>query len=132
MDETARFSFYKKTYFYELERKEKLISRLNLPLAILGVLLSFLSYMLAKAPSADDGFVGISFWVFYLSAAFCVLCGAFYFRSSWQLRDFDRGLPTSTDLENYRVEATSHFAVHGENSDDAETYFKAIILSLLY
>ncbi|MDU8427484.1 hypothetical protein RYB70_27280, partial [Pseudomonas syringae pv. actinidiae] len=35
MDEAARFTFYEKIYFYELERKEKLISRLNLPLAIL-------------------------------------------------------------------------------------------------
>lgn len=129
MDEAERFAFYEKIYFYELERKEKLISRLNLPLAILVVLLSFLSYMLDKAPNPDDGFVGISFWILYLSAVFCVLSGAFYFRSSWQLRDFDRGLPTLIDLEKYRVEATSHFALHGENRDDAETYFKAIILS---
>lgn len=99
MDDAARFTFYEKIYFYELERKEKLISRLNLPLAILGVLLSFLSYMLAKAPSSEDGFAGVSFWIFYLSAVFCLLCGAYYFRSSWQLRDFDRGLPTLSELE---------------------------------
>lgn len=128
MDEAARFAFYEKIYFYELERKEKLISRLNLPLAILGVLLTFLSYMLAKAPSSEDGFAGVSFWILYLSAVFCLLCGAYYFRSSWQLRDFDRGLPTLTELEKYRAEATAHFAVHGENQDDAETYFKTIIL----
>ncbi|EGH74116.1 hypothetical protein PSYAR_26549 [Pseudomonas syringae pv. aceris str. M302273] len=129
MDEAARFTFYEKIYFYELERKEKLISRLNLPLAILGVLLSFLSYMLGKAPSAGDGFAGISFWILYLCAMFCLLCGAYYFRSSWQLRDFDRGLPTLTDLERYRADAAAHFAVHGENQDDAEIYYKTIILS---
>lgn len=129
MDEAARFEFYEKIYFYELERKEKLISRLNLPLAILGVLLSFLSYMLGKAPGSEDGFAGVSFWILYLCAVFCLLCGAYYFRSSWQLRDFDRGLPTLTELERYRVEATAHFAIHGENQDDAETYFKMIILS---
>jgi hypothetical protein len=129
MDEAARFAFYEKIYFYELERKEKLISRLNLPLGILGVLLSFLSYMLGKAPSPEDGFAGVSFWIFYLCAVFCLLCGAYYFRSSWQLRDFDRGLPTLTDLERYRNDATAHFAVHGENPDDAATYYKTIILS---
>ena len=106
MDDAARFTFYEKIYFYELERKEKLISRLNLPLAILGVLLSFLSYMLGKAPSSGDGFVGISFWICYLSAIFCLLCGAYYFRSSWQLRDFDRGLPTLAELEKYRADVT--------------------------
>ncbi|OZY32383.1 hypothetical protein CJF36_12150 [Pseudomonas lundensis] len=67
--------------------------------------------------------------MFYLSAVFCLLCGAYYFRSSWQLRDFDRGLPTLSELERYRADATAHFAVHGENDDDAETYFKTIILS---
>ncbi|KAE9642629.1 hypothetical protein EJA70_18185 [Pseudomonas sp. PB103] len=67
--------------------------------------------------------------MFYLSAVFCLLCGAYYFRSSWQLRDFDRGLPTLSELEMYRADATAHFAVHGENDDDAETYFKTIILS---
>lgn len=129
MDDAARFAFYEKIYFYELERKEKLISRLNLPLAILGVLLSFLSYMLGKAPSSEDGFAGVAFWIFYLCAVLCLLCGAYYFRSSWQLRDFDRGLPTLAELERYRADATAHFAVHGENDDDAETYFKTIILS---
>lgn len=129
MDEIARFAFYERIYFYELDRKEKLISRLNLPLAILGVLLSFLSYMLSKAPGSEDGFAGISFWIFYLSAVFCLLCGAYYFRSSWQLRDFDRGLPTLKELENYRSQAITHFAVHGENDDDADTYFKSVILN---
>ncbi|AQT97470.1 hypothetical protein B1R45_17280 [Pseudomonas azotoformans] len=85
--------------------------------------------MLGKAPSSQDGFAGVSFWIFYLSAVFCLLCGAYYFRSSWQLRDFDRGLPTLSELERYRADATAHFAVHGENDDDAETYFKTIILS---
>lgn len=129
MDDAARFAFYEKIYFYELERKEKLISRLNLPLAILGVLLSFLSYMLSKAPNTDDGFVGVSFWTLYLCAVFCLLCGAYYFRSSWQLRDFDRGLPTLSELEAYRATTIAHFAVHGENDDDVEIYFKSIILN---
>ncbi|MDH4603739.1 hypothetical protein JW321_13395 [Pseudomonas syringae pv. papulans] len=85
--------------------------------------------MLGKAPSPGDGFAGVSFWILYLCAVFCLLCGAYYFRSSWQLRDFDRGLPTLVDLEIYRADATAHFAEHGENTDDAATYYKAIILS---
>ncbi|MBV6748955.1 hypothetical protein KV580_01505 [Pseudomonas chlororaphis] len=60
---------------------------------------------------------------------FCLLCGIYYFRSSWQLRDYDRGLPTLNAMERYRAEATEHFSVHGENEDDVETYFKSVILS---
>lgn len=129
MDEAARFTFYEKIYFYELERKEKLISRLNLPLAILGVLLSFLSFMLSKAPTPSDGYLGIFFWIFYLCAIISLLCGVYYFKSSWQLRDYDKGLPTLNALEGYRADATAHFSVHGENEDDAEIYFKAVILN---
>ncbi|KTC23872.1 hypothetical protein AO392_00315 [Pseudomonas putida] len=56
-------------------------------------------------------------------------CGAFYFWSSWQLREYDKGFPTLAELERYRAEAASHFALYGENPDDAETYFKSVILS---
>lgn len=129
MDEASRFTFYEKIYFYELDRKEKLISRLNLPLTILVVLLSFFSYMLAKAPTTDDGYVGVFFWTFYFCALICMLRGAYYFWISWQLPDYDRGLPTLNEMEKYRAEATAHFAVYGENEDDAETYFKSVILN---
>ena len=129
MNEESRFLFYERIYFYELERKEKLISRLNLPLTILVVLLSFFSYMLGNAPTTDDGYVGVFFWVFYFCALICLLRGAYYFWISWQLPDFDKGLPTLIAMEAYRADATAHFAIHGENTDDAETYFKSVILN---
>ncbi len=85
--------------------------------------------MLAKAPTTDDGYVGVFFWTFYFCALMCMLRGAYYFWISWQLPDFDRGLPTLNDMEKYRADATAHFAIHGENDDDAENYFKSVVLS---
>lgn len=127
MDEKERFGFYEKIYFYELDRKEKLISRLNLPLAMLVAVVSFLSYMLNKAPTTHDGASGVFFWIFYLSTIITLLLGARYFWSSWQLKDYDKGLPTLAELDRYRIEAEKHFKQYGENPDDAETYFRSVI-----
>lgn len=129
MDEKERFGFYEKIYFYEMDRKEKLISRLNLPLAMLVAVVSFLSYMLNKAPTTHDGPSGVFFWIFYLCTIVTLLCGARYFWSSWQLKDYDKGLPTLAELERYRTESDKYFADYGENPDDADTYFRSIIQS---
>jgi hypothetical protein len=127
MDEKERFGFYEKIYFYELDRKEKLISRLNLPLAILVAITSFLSYMLNKAPTTHDGLSGVFFWIFYFCTIVTLLCGAKYFWSSWQLKDYDKGLPTLIELERYRETSNAHFKVHGVNLDDGDTYFRSVI-----
>jgi hypothetical protein len=127
MDEKERFGFYEKIYFYEMDRKEKLISRLNLPLAMLVAVVSFLSYMLNKAPTTHDGSSGVFFWIFYFCTIVTLLCGARYFWSSWQLKDYDKGLPTLTELERYREASNNHFKIYGENVDDGDTYFRSVI-----
>ncbi|AHC32933.1 MULTISPECIES: hypothetical protein [unclassified Pseudomonas] len=127
MDEKERFSFYEKIYFYEMDRKEKLISRLNLPLAMMVAVASFLSYMLNKAPTTQDGPSGVFFWIFYLFTILLLLCGARYFWSSWQLKDYDKGLPTLIELEKYRESSNLHFKTYGKNPDDGDTYFRLVI-----
>lgn len=128
MDERERFALYEKIYFHEMDRKEKLISRLNLPLAMIVAVVSFLSYMLDKAPTTEDGYAGVFFWSSYFCTIVSLVVGSWYFWSSWQLRAFDKGLPTLLELEDYRGKAEAHFSVYGENEDDAETYFKSVIL----
>lgn len=59
MDDKSRFALYEKLYFHELDRKDKLLARLNLPLAMIAGLLSFFGYLLNKAPSSSDGWPGV-------------------------------------------------------------------------
>ncbi|PMY04252.1 hypothetical protein C1Y18_23580, partial [Pseudomonas sp. MPR-R5A] len=56
-----------------------------------------------------------------------LLCGARYFWSSWQLKDYDKGLPTLIELEKYRESSNLHFKTYGKNPDDGDTYFRLVI-----
>lgn len=49
------YKLYEKIYLAEIDRKEKLISRLNLPLALIVALLSFLSYLLFGGEGGGGG-----------------------------------------------------------------------------
>lgn len=128
MDEKERFAFYEKVYFYELERKEKLFARLNMPLAMLVATVTFLSYMLNSAPTTADGASGVFFWVFYLCAGFSAVIGGAYFRLSWSLRDFDKGLPTSLDLELHRRSYTDNYEAYWDSEDEAHANFRRVVL----
>lgn len=66
MDDKEKFTFYEKVFYQELDRKEKLYARLSMPLAMLVAIVTFLSYMLNKAPTTEGGFASVFFWIFYL------------------------------------------------------------------
>lgn len=109
------YKLYEKVYFFEADRKEKLIARLNLPLAMLVALSSFLSYLLGKAPPSTQT-AGIFFWVFFLSCGICVGLGIFHFAKAWRIRNADLSIPTMTKLENHRQELLAYYGDGGEET----------------
>lgn len=128
MDFNERFSFYEKLYFHELERKEKLIGRLNLPLAMLVGLTSFLGYMLNKAPTTEDGWPAVFFWSFYGIAVICIAVSAWEFKSAWGRREYDFILPTTENLENYRLKIQDYY----KDEEDGENTHKQIFKETIY
>lgn len=129
MDQKERFTFYEKVFYQELDRKEKLYARLNMPLAMLVALVTFLSYLLSKAPTTNSGTASVFFWVFFLSACATLLIGALYFRATWALRDSDRGLPTLMELETHRRSFTDDFEKYWDTPEDADQHFKGLVLN---
>ncbi|WLH44303.1 hypothetical protein [Pseudomonas beijingensis] len=129
MDEKERFVLYEKVFFQELDRKEKLYARLNMPLAMLVAITTFLSYMLNKAPTTEDGTSSIFFWIFYLGTCVMLLLGALYFRAAWTLRDSDRGLPTLIDLETHRRSFSDDFEKYWDTPEEAEKHFKSLVIN---
>ncbi|SFU11612.1 hypothetical protein [Pseudomonas marincola] len=109
------FQLYEKIYFFEAERKEKLIVRLNLPLAMLVALLSFLSYLLGKAPPSSET-TGLFFWVLYLYSCMCVAMGIWHFAKAWRLRVNDLSIPTLFKLEEHRKKLISYYGDGGEET----------------
>jgi hypothetical protein len=66
MNEDQLFQLYEKLYFHELDRREKLSARLNMPLAVLVAITDFLSYMLQNRQEHLTGWFDLAFWIFYL------------------------------------------------------------------
>lgn len=129
MDDKERFTFYEKVFYQEIDRKEKLYARLNMPLAILVAVVTFLSYMLNKAPTTDAGFASVFFWIFYLSTCVMLLIGSLYFRAAWALRDLDKGLPTLIELEAHRCSFSDDYEKYWDTPEEANAYFKSLVLN---
>ena len=101
MNEDQLFVLYEKLYFQELDRREKLSSRLNVPLAVLVATIGFLSFMLNSAPNQSEGAAQILFWFFFVCACIAVSIGTWFFKSSW-FGHTDKLLPTANETEAYR------------------------------
>lgn len=127
MKEEERFDFYEKLYFHELDRKEKLISRLNMPMVMLVGLLSFFGYMLNKAPSAQDGWHGVFFWTLYDCAFICLLVSSWFFKAAWGRGSYDYVLPVLDVLEKYRVTLCSYYLGEPDAEKLCDTQYKEVI-----
>lgn len=102
------YKLYEKIYLAESERKEKLMSRLNLPLAMIVALLSFLSYLLSKAPNVETS-EGVVFWTAYLMAGVYLLVGMAHFSKAWRVRKDDLVIPTAEKLESHRKSLLEYY-----------------------
>lgn len=103
------YKLYEKIYLAEAERKEKLMARLNLPLAMIVALLSFLSYLLSKAPSVETT-EGVIFWTAYFMAGIYLLVAMAHFSKAWRVRKDDLIIPTAEKLENYRKSLLDYYS----------------------
>ncbi|MBV4522593.1 hypothetical protein KVG88_21235 [Pseudomonas sp. SWRI74] len=106
--EDEEFKLYEKIYMAEADRKEKLLSRLNLPLAMIIALLSFLSYLLPKAPPTDTT-AGIYFWILYLGAGVFIIRAMWHFARAWRIRFDDLAIPVAEKLEDHRKTLISYY-----------------------
>jgi hypothetical protein len=118
------FELYEKIYLAEIDRKEKLISRLNLPLAMIVALLSFLSYLLAKAPQTDTT-PGVYFWIMYLMAGVFVLRAMWHFAGAWLVRFDDLAIPVAEKLENHRKMLIEYY---DGSVEQANSFFMQIMM----
>ena len=71
-------AFYKEAYFFELDRKDKINSNLNLPITVLVLVVGVLSYYLNNLPNLGYNFSSV---VFCLSILILIVntCVSFYF-----------------------------------------------------
>jgi hypothetical protein len=127
MNQEQLFTFYEKLYFQEMERREKLSARLNVPLAILVAVVGFLSFMLNGATVGISGWPSILFWTLFLSACGATAVGAWFFKASW-FGHTDKLLPTANETENYREKLNNLY----KDFDEKEQWVEESLKQYLY
>ena len=100
MNKDEQFKLYEKQYYHEIEMREKLNSRLQMPFAVLVVVAGFLGYMLQNASTGDIGIGVIAFWGFWSLAILALASGIWFFKKSW-FGHTDKLLPTAEASANY-------------------------------
>jgi len=127
MNQEQLFAFYEKLYFQELERREKLSARLNVPLAILVAVIGFLSFMLNGAPISVSEWSSFLFWAFFVSACGSTAVGAWFFKASW-FGHTDKLLPTANETEAYRAKLIDLY----KDFDEKEQWVEESLKQYLY
>jgi len=95
------FKLYEKQYYHEIEVRDKLNARLQIPLAVLVATIGFLGFMLQNKSPDVSGFGVALFWVAYGVSLVGVVFSVVFFRKSW-FGHTDKLLPTAIETENYR------------------------------
>jgi len=124
MDDQGRFELYEKLYFHELDRKDKLLARLNLPLGMIVGLLTFFGFLLSKPPPGDD-WPYVFFWALYDCAFISFVLALWHFRKAWIRGEYDYVIPVLRRLEEHlQKELKPYF---GSDNDGLNSYFEKVI-----
>lgn len=122
MKEDKLFELYEKLYFHEIEMREKLNGRLQLPLAILISLLGFLAFMLRNLEILSLNLNSVIFILFYLASFFFILASIQNFIRSWYGYEY-AFLPSAEDTENYRKKLIGTYEDYDECDNLVTKYF---------
>lgn len=126
-----RFSlreFYKELYFHEIDVREKLNSRIQIPLAIILSMIGGLSFMTPRLNIV----VYDLFLIGYL-VCFCLTCISLIIATLFLIRSFFGHeysfLPTARDCEDYRILLGETYKGY-ENADElVEEHFEKFIVN---
>lgn len=117
MSLSDRLDLYREQYYFELERKDRLTSRLSFPSGIVTVLAGALGYFLTLSEQAPPGFVGVLFA--YMVTAMAMALASTVFCLMMAYRDHRYGyLPNAQEVEKYWNALAQHYK---ETTDGAKT-----------
>ncbi|MBV6324906.1 hypothetical protein [Duganella violaceipulchra] len=109
MDNQARFDFYEKLYFHEMEAREQMTTRLQIPLALLISTIGMLGFM---AQNLDRGRVNGWYYgfetAFLIAALFILVSGWYCVKSAWG-HEY-AVLPVATAWHTYHADCTALYA----------------------
>jgi hypothetical protein len=127
MDKDGLFSLYEKLYFHEIEVREKLTGRLQLPLAILVGELGLIGYMLSNKTNVAFSYYICAFWSFYILSCASVLAAIYYFIRSWHGYEYSF-IPSPSAIDVYRCQLIEFYT----DDEEKEILVKSALKNFLY
>jgi hypothetical protein len=96
------FKLYKKLYFHEIEAREKLNSRLQLPLTIIVAQIGLVAYVVNASKIPDDSLICRLYVILLVVTLVALVFAIYFFVRSWFNYTYSF-LPVARETENYRT-----------------------------
>lgn len=108
------YEFYEKLYFHEVEAREQMTTRLQIPLALLISIVGALGFMIQNLERGENGtWAHVFFSLFLASTAFLTASGYHCIRSAWGY-DYSM-LPVASAWDDYREQCVTTYASYPNN-----------------
>ncbi len=116
MTESELFAHYERIYFHELNRKEQIFSRLNIPLAVMVAVAGFYAVIL----KGDYKLLGLGpqiwFWLLLGASILGLFIGVGFFIDSL-LGRMDKAIATPTATETWRRELLHYYSDEADGQE---------------
>lgn len=107
MDKRQLFELYEKTYFHEMEVREKLVGRVQINFALIATGFAVLSYMVRMLDFSRNHIVlGLFIVAILLCISLSCFCVYHLVKAFWG-NEYE-GMPTGRDIDNYRDEMVAY------------------------
>lgn len=107
MNQGDLFNLYEKLYFHELETREKILNRLQIPLAIIVSFVSFYGYV-AKGIDLTSGLWNVVLYMFLLVSLILFTLSLYNFIRAFFNHTYEL-IPTAVETEDYRNQLIEHY-----------------------
>lgn len=130
MKKEELLDFYKNLYFHEEERKEKLASRLQIPLAIIFSIASLYGYFIKELSIQNITIQSFIFILFFIISILLFISSLVFFIKGFWGNKYEL-IPSAKTIEDYRQEMIELYKEY-ENSDDiVEEHFNQYLMNSL-
>ncbi|USD21712.1 hypothetical protein MJO52_00795 [Microbulbifer variabilis] len=126
MDDKKRFEIYEKLYFHEVDAREKISSRLQIPLALLLSMTSVYALLIKGISLENSSLWNILFGFLLVISLVLFVTSISYFIKAFYGHTYEF-IPSALDTENYRKVLIETYRDYPECDKLVEKYFNEYI-----
>lgn len=127
MHNPRRLELYEKLYFHELDRRDKIASRLSTPLGALIGAIGIVAFLLNSNSKIPSEVLRSAFWLIIVAAIVTLLVGGWYFRKAW-FGHTDRHVATAEQIDDYHSKLEQQYRDQPDAASLVESHFEQYLL----